>query len=671
VVAVASPASGNLNSALDNSDAAYVAPDAESARVQSALATHQQTTTPTIIVYERPSGITNADKAKASGDASAIASIVGVVGPLDGPRVSADGGSLRTIVPVASGTGGWDQISTPVTAIRAVVGNDGSGLAIHVTGPAAVIADTSAAFNGIDTNLLYTTLAIVVVILLLTYRSPVLWLLPIISVGAALTVAQAVIYLLARHAGLTVNSQSTSILTVLIFGAGTDYALLLIARYREELRRHSHPRDAMAAALRRASPAIIASAATVTAAMICLTVATTASTKGMGPVAAIGILSSLLAVMTLLPALLVSLDRWVFWPRVPAFGSEDRAGHKLWARLGGRISRTPRTIWLTTVVVLFALALGLVGFKAEGINADNAFVTPPDSIIGARVLAAHFPAGDGQPITILTDPSHASAVRDAVAGTPGIAAVGDPAAVGGRVYLEATLREPADSPTAQEDLRHVRVAAHSADPNALVGGTTANLVDTSDAASYDRDRIVPLVLVVVLAILALLLRAVVAPVVLVGTVVLSFAAALGASALLFTKVLHWPGADSSLPLFVFVFLVALGVDYNIFLATRIREEARRLGDTRVAVRDALVATGGVITSAGLVLAGTFAALASLPLIAYAEIGVVVAIGVLIDTAIVRAVLVTALTIDLDRWTWWPSRLTRRATVDDRQIRVAP
>jgi hypothetical protein len=379
----------------------------------------------------------------------------------------------------------------------------------------------------------------------------------------------------------------------------------------------------------------------------------------MGPVAAIAVGCALASVVTLLPALLLVLGRWVFWPAIPAYGTADPAARGMWAALGGRLARRPRAAWLATVAVLVALASGLLGLTADGINTDNAFVTPPDSVVGARVLAAHFPAGAGEPVVVVTTPTRAAAVHDALAGAAGVAAIAPPAGSGEHVLIDVTLDEAADTRPAQDHVRRLRDLAHGVDPHALVGGQTATLIDTNDAAAHDRNRIVPLVLLVVLAILVVLLRSIVAPLMLVATVVLSFAAALGTSALLFNQVMHWHGADSSLPLFVFVFLVALGVDYNIFLATRIREEAVAGGDTRVAARTALAATGGVITSAGLVLAGTFAALASLPLIAYAEIGVAVAVGVLMDTTLVRAVLVTALTLDLGRWTWWPGRLAHR------------
>jgi RND superfamily putative drug exporter len=397
-VAVAAQPAGDLNGTQDNNADTYLAQNAESTQVQDALAQRQEAvTTSAVVVYERRSGITPADQARAAADAIAFTAMAGVSGPVDGPRLSADGASLRTIVPVVTGNGGWDQITRSVDEIRGALPVSDTGLSVHVTGPAGLTSDTARSFAGLDSTLLYTTLAVVVIILLLTYRSPVLWLLPIFAVGAALTIAQALVDVLARHAGLTVNAESSSILTVLVFGAGTDYALLLTARYREELRRHHDRPRAMAAALRRALPAIVASAATVTAGMFCLTFATTASTRSLGPVAAVGVLSALVAVLTLMPALLVVTGRWIFWPSVPKLGTIDPATRGLWSRLGAGIARRPRVVWLGAAASLAGLACGLAGLHPTGIDALDAFVNPPDSVIGARTLAAHFPAGAGQP----------------------------------------------------------------------------------------------------------------------------------------------------------------------------------------------------------------------------------------------------------------------------------
>jgi RND superfamily putative drug exporter len=469
-----------------------------------------------------------------------------------------------------------------------------------------------------------------------------------------------VIYLLAKHAGLTVNAQSAGILTVLVFGAGTDYALLLVARYREELRRHSDRHEAMANALFRAGPAILASAATVVAGMLCLLVAQLNSTKGLGPVSALGIAVGLLAMLTLLPALLVICGRWVFWPVRPRFGSPEPTERGVWARVGKRVARRPRAVWIVTVLILGAMAAGIADLHAGPLSNKDSMLGHPDSIAGQDVLAAHFQAGTGEPVTVIGTASAGIAIEAAIAGTPGIASASDPVTAGGYSMMSVTLDDPPDSPAAQATVERVRDAVHAVPgADAKVGGYTAIVLDTKNAAAHDRDLIIPLVLLVVLVILGLLLRAIVAPLLLVATVVLSFAAALGASALIFDHWLGFAGVDTSFPLFVFVFLVALGIDYNIFVMTRVREEAQRHGTRRGALIG-LAATGGVITSAGLVLAGTFSVLATLPLVAFAEIGFAVAFGVLLDTLIVRSILVTALNLDVGRRVWWPSRLSRAA-----------
>jgi RND superfamily putative drug exporter len=476
------------------------------------------------------------------------------------------------------------------------------------------------------------------------------------------------VYLLAEYAGLVVNAQSAGILTVLVFGAGTDYALLLVARYREELRRHHDRHDAMAVALHRAGPAIVASGATVVLSMLCLLLATTNSTRGLGPVAAVGILVGLAVMLTLLPALLVTVGRWVFWPARPHEGSAEPTTTGFWSRVGARIAKAPRPTWIITSVALGALAVGLTQLDATGLTNKESFIDTPDSVVGEEVLARHFPAGAGNPVIVISQPGAAQPVAEAVAGTDGIdaATVTPPVVQGDTAFLEATLNAPADSQAAYDTVDRLRERLDGiAGAEAKVGGNTAINLDVQRAAAYDRNLIIPIILLVVFVILAVLLRAILSPLLLIATVVLSFAAALGASALLYRHVLGFGGADTSLPLFVFVFLVALGIDYNIFLMTRVREETPRHG-TRRATLIGLAATGGVITSAGLVLAGTFAVLATLPVVAFAEIGIAVALGVILDTIIVRSVLVTALNLDIGPPIWWPSRLAKADDVDPAQ-----
>jgi putative drug exporter of the RND superfamily len=662
LVGVTGPLAGKLTSAEKNDNSAWLPSNAEATQVVELQERFQSADiAPAVIVYERRSGITPADQARAAADARAFGDVDGVAGDVVGPLPANNRQALQVVVPIDS-EGGWEEIATVVDQVRDAMGSGQGGLSVYIAGPAGVAADSAKAFEGIDGTLLYTTVIVVIVILLFTYRSPVLWLLPVISAGVALISAQAVIYLLAKYAGLTVNGQSAAMLTVLVFGAGTDYALLLVARYREELRRHEDRHEAMALALRRAGPAIIASAATVAIGMLCLFLAEMNSTKGLGPVAAVGIVIGLLAMITLLPALLVFCGRWLFWPVRPRFGSAEPTANGVWARLGRGVARRPRVVWVTTGLVLGAMALGLTQLNATGLSTEDSFITRPDSVVGQDVLGRHFAAGQGQPVVVIGKAQAAPQLQAVVAETPGITEVSTPVVRGGYVYLEGTLQDQPDSQAAEATVDRLREAAHAVNgADAKVGGMTALTVDMKRANSHDNRLIIPLVLLVVLLILGLLLRAIVAPLVLVATVVLSFAAALGISAVLFEHVFGFAGEDTAFPLFVFVFLVALGIDYNIFLMTRVREESERYGTQRGALIG-LAATGGVITSAGLVLAGTFAALASLPMVAFAEIGVAVALGVLLDTLVVRSVLVTTLNLDLGRWMWWPSRLSAKRDV---------
>jgi putative drug exporter of the RND superfamily len=667
VVGLAGPLSGKLTDAQQNDVAAWLPGSAESTKVLEIQQTFQSPNAiPAVIVYDRPGGLTATDRAKAAADAQQIATFEGVQGRPTGPIPSQDGQAMQTLVIFDLGENGWNQAPGIADRIREIAG--APGLAVHITGPFGQAADSASAFEGIDGVLLFATVGVVIVILLLTYRSPILWLLPVLSAAVALTVSQALIYLLAEYAGLVVNGQSAGILTVLVFGAGTDYALLLVARYREELRRHEDRHEAMAFALHRAGPAIIASAATVIVGMLCLVFAETNSTASLGPVAAIGVGVALLVMITLLPALLVICGRWLFWPVKPHYGSTEPTTRGFWARVGNRIARRPRFVWVVTALVLGTLSLGIVTLDANGLTNAESFTGRPDSIVGEEVVTRHFPAaGAGSPVAIVSAAAAADRVRSAASGVDGIGQLTEPVVRGDNAYLEGTLSDPPDSPAAYATIDRLRAAMHAVpDAGAMVGGNTAINLDLQNAAKHDRNLIVPIVLVVVLLILMVLLRSVVAPVLLIGTVVLSFAAALGTSALIFTYVFDFGGADSSFPLFVFVFLVALGIDYNIFLMTRVHEEAKRHGTRRGALIG-LAATGGVITSAGAVLAGTFAVLATLPLVFLAELGFAVALGVLLDTIVVRSVLVTALNLDIGRHIWWPSALAKKADVEPDEL----
>ena len=658
MVAVLYPLSSKLTAAEKNNASAWLPASAESVKVLDVQQRFQSPNDyPGVVVYYRASGLTAADRAKAAADARRFAGLHGVVrDQVTGPIPSADGKAMQTLVVVNVGKQGWNGASAPVGSMRAIARAGANGLTTHVTAPLGYAADNAKVYKGVTGTLLYVALVVVIVILLISYRSPVLWLLPVISSVVALITAEAVVYLLAAHAGLTVNEESGAVLDVLVFGASTDYALLIVARYREELRRHDRRHLAMATALRRAGPAIIASGSTVVIALLMLSFAELGSTKGLGPVLAIGIAVGMLAMLTLLPALLVIFPRGVFWPYKPTYGSPEPTTRGVWARVGWSIAPRPRLVWITTAVILGILALGLTGLKANGLTNAQSFRGTPDSVTGETVLAAHFPAGAGQPVIVIGSPAAAAPLRAAFAATPGIANVTPPVVRGGWVYLQGTLTVPPDGQAANATIDRVRATVHAVPgAHALVGGNTAINLDIARAATHDNKLLLPLILVVVFVILAILLRALVAPLILTATVVLSFAAALGVSAFFFNHVFGFGGADNSFPLLVYVFLVALGIDYNIFLMTRVREEAHRR-DTRHGAITGLAATGGVITSAGFVLAGTFAALATLPSTFTTELGFAVAFGILLDTIVVRSVLVTALNLDVGRWMWWPSKL---------------
>ncbi|MEV0218889.1 MMPL family transporter [Streptomyces sp. NPDC050704] len=667
LLVLTAPFAQKLTDAQDNDAASWLPGSAESTQVLQISEDFRPEQIPAVVVYAREAGLTAQERARIADDARQIKELRahGIRGAETREPVfdrDSDPRAAQLLVPITMDENGWEEIAPAVDSIRDVVGDGGDGLAVHITGPGGTSADFSEAFEGIDSTLLLSAMAVVIVMLLITYRSPTLLLVPLLGVVAALFTSQALIYFLAEHAGLTVNGQSAGILTVLVFGAGTDYALLLVARYREELRRHEDRHEAMALALHRAGPAVLASGATVVLSMLVLLAAEMNSTRGLGPVAAIGVAVALAAMVTLFPALLVIFGRWIFWPVIPHVGAADPAERGAWARMGRSFARRPRMIWGVTAAALALLSLGLIQLRAEGISNADAFTGKPDSIVGQEVSARYFPAGSGDPLVIVSDRDRAEEVGQAVAATSGVV----PDSLGlppntepefeGKVLFEATMTAPADSEAAKQTVERVRDAVHAVpDADAQVGGGTASLLDMDKATTHDNILIIPLVLVAVLLILCGLLRALIAPLLLIGTVVLSFAAALGISALAFRYLFDYAGESTDFPLFVFVFLVALGIDYNIFLTTRIREEAARQG-TRKGVVTGLAATGAVITSAGLVLAGTFAALGTLPMVAFAELGFAVALGVLLDTFVVRSVLVTSLFLDVGPKVWWPHRL---------------
>ncbi len=534
----------------------------------------------------------------------------------------------------------------------------------HVTGFAAIFADLFKAFGGIDSTLLLWTLAIVALILIVVYRSPILWFFPLLCAVFAEALAGAVIYVLAKNEILTLDGQSQGILSVLVIGAATDYALLLIARYREELHRYDSKYDAMRTALRGVVEPIIASGSTVTIGLLVLILSQLNNNRSLGPVGAIGIVSAMFTMLTLLPAILVIFGRWIFWPRIPRHDDNDEKLTGIWAKVAASTAAKPKQYMIATGALLVIMAGFATTLKADGISTLEGFTNKPKSLVGQELLLEHFPGGQSQPTQILVSADKADSALVAVKNVKDVAeatfvsAPDNPAVpkiVDGKVVIDATLSVPADSGEARELVPLIREAVKAVDSEALVGGISATFYDVDVAARHDRNLIIPIVLIIIAIILALLLRSILAAVLLLFTVVLSFIATLGASALVFNHVFNFPGADTSFPLFTFVFLVALGIDYNIFLMTRVREEALKIG-TRAGTIKGVTVTGGVITSAGVVLAATFTVLGVLPLVALAQIAFAVAFGVLLDTLVVRSLLVPAIVHYLGNRIWWPAKM---------------
>ncbi|CAM2876468.1 MMPL family transporter [Prescottella defluvii] len=661
------PFAGKLGEVQQNDNTAFLPASAEATEAGVLYEGFTDTRfVPAIVVAERDSGIVPGDAEFLAQAGAAVAGGEGFGDQVSPPIPSQDGRALQMIVPIDSTVDVGDSVDELRTGLEGAP----DGLEVLVTGPAGQVADLSTAFKGIDGLLLLVAGAVVLLILVVVYRSPLLPLLVLSSAVFALGLASLLVYLLADSGAIALNGQSQGILFILVFGAATDYALLLVARYREELRNEPDRFDAMKRAWRATLEPVAASAGTVIAGVLCLLLSDLNSNRGLGPVAALGIAASFVASMTYLPAVLVLFGRVAFWPKRPSYdpGHADRdetADHRFWGGLAKKVGAHPRRFWIASSLVLVAFALLLPTFKASGVAQSDIFLLDVDSVAGQQVLGEHFDAGAGSPAVVIAregavDEVVAASQVDGVSEVLVVSTPGDPTGtpmvVDGRVALRATLTDPADSLAAEQTIERLRDSVHAVPgADALVGGPTATDLDTKTTSTRDRTVIIPVVILVVFAILALLLRALLAPLILMATVVLSFAATLGVSSLVFDHLLGFPGADPVVPLFAFVFLVALGIDYNIFLMTRVREESIRFGTRRGTLR-ALTVTGGVITSAGVVLAATFSALAVIPLLFLAQLAFIVAFGVLLDALLVRSLLVPALTIDIGRKIWWPSRL---------------
>ncbi len=669
VAGVTGPFSGKLAEVQKNDNASFLPNNAEATQVADLQkAFTDRVVNPTVVVYARGSGITAADRAKAASDVATLQRDPAVVGPVSPPITSRDGAAIEVVVPLNGELG--MKVVDAVDGIRATAkANLPPGLRVYVTGPGGLAADFVHAFAGIDGVLLLVALAVVLVILVAVYRSPILPFVVLVSAVFGLSLASGVVYALAKHGQVTLNGQSQGILFILVVGAATDYSLLLVSRYREELREQRSKYSAMRVALRQSLAPIVASGSTVILGVLCLLVSDLNSNRGLGPVAAVGIAGSLLAALTFLPAVLTLLGRSAFWPLRPRYGSPHREEQGIWGRAARLVARHPRSLWATITVVLLGLAAFLPTLKASGVEQTKLFLVSQESVTGQDVLAAHFPAGVGSPVVMIGPAAAADRIVATATAVPGVASASPlpasgrvgpgaaPKVVDGLVEVDGVLSAAGDSPSAQRTVVALRSALRRAAPGTKVGGFTAIQYDVQRTAERDRSVIIPIVLAVILVVLMLLLRALLAPVLLILTVVLSFAATLGVSALVFNHLLGFPGADPSVPLYGFVFLVALGIDYNIFLMTRVREESLRRG-TRAGVLRGLTLTGGVITSAGVVLAATFAALSVIPILFLAQIAFIVAFGVLLDTLVVRSLLVPALSYDIGAAIWWPSRLAR-------------
>jgi RND superfamily putative drug exporter len=587
------------------------------------------------------------------------------------PTVSDDGTAALVVVPLEPVSDVAEQADR-AAQLRSLANADlPDGLTALLTGPEGFAVDVAAVFKGADFTLLLTTVLVVAVLLLVTYRSPWLWLVPLAVVGLADGLAAIVATRIAAAAGIALDASVTGILSVLVFGAGTNYALLLIARYRDELRGVEDRHAAMAKALRGAGPAIIASGSTVVLSLLTLLFAQLTGNRALGLACAAGVVVAMLFALVVLPAALVLFGRGLFWPYVPRFGSEGTAHRGVWFRLGTAVSRKPVAVAIVGALLLGGLALAGVPQIKVGLAQTERFTSVPEAVVGQEVIADAFSAGSGSPVVVIANAGSAPDVAAAAADVAGVtsATVGDTDGTITQidVVLDAAA-ETEESFAAVERLRADLSAIDGAD--ALVGGLDAQSLDVDDAQRSDQDLLIPLILALVFLVLVLLLRAIVAPVLLLATVVASFFGSLGASWLLFESVFGFPAVDTNVVLFSFLFLVALGVDYNIFLVTRAREEAVLHG-TRQGMIRALSSTGGVITSAGILLAAVFAVLGVLPLITLTQIGIIVCIGVLLDTLLVRTVLVPALAFIAGERFWWPSRVHRPGHLAAPDLLAAP
>jgi RND superfamily putative drug exporter len=683
------PLFGKLSTVQDNNNSSFLPKGAEATLAADQIKTFsgkESFNFPTLVLFE---GAVSPDKLAAINThmqgvgaltlGGTSAKISDYLAPGEAITVfpSQDGKAILANVPLDGGSIG-KTLSNDKPVLPAVIEAlrtdikplaESNGVTHYVTGPGGLLGDLFGAFGTLDSSLLLTTLGVVAIILIVVYRSPVLWIIPLLSALFALSTAGGIVYLLAKNGIIKVDGQSQGILSVLVIGAATDYALLLIARYREELHHCENRFDAMRSAYKGVWEPILASGSTVSISLLILLFSKLSNTAGLGPIGAIGIVCSMITILTLLPALLLVFGRWIFWPRIPRNDGDDHVMSGPWSKVANSIGRNPRRAWLISGSILLLFAFASTTLKADGIGTVDSFTGKPESVVGQKLLLKHFPGGQGDPTQVVVSASKIAAVTAALKNAPGVTEItpqldglpipGQPhpqvKIINNRAILNLTLDKAPDSVDAGKDIPEIRRLAKAADASALVGGTSATYFDVRTANSRDNHTIIPIILIVITFILGLLLRSVFSAVLLLGTVVLSYFATLGVCALVFNHIFGFAGGDNSFPLFAFIFLVALGIDYNIFLMTRVREESQKIG-TRAGVIKGVTVTGAVITSAGIVLAATFAVLGLLPLVPLAELGFAVAFGVLLDTIIVRSILVPALVHEIGPKIWWPSKL---------------
>ena len=741
VGALGGPYFGRIEEVSSNDLATFLPSSAESTTVNEVLKKFRESgTIPAIVVFESGAELTIQQKSQITSAVKAMEATGAVQGAISPAITSQDKKAQIVVVPMDSNA----EFDVEVPKLQKAVADNKPGVEYKFTGPAMFSRDLNKAFAGIDGTLLFVALAVVFVILLVVYRSPILPIVTLAGAVLALTGAILLVWYLAKAGIMQLNGQVQGILFILVIGAATDYALLYIARYREELTHWQTKWQATTAAWKASWEPIIAAGGTVTLGLLCLLASDLGSNKALGPVGGVGVLFAVASALTFLPAALLLLGRAAFWPRPPKYlpnkkQTDYHKSHPAWAKVGGFVGRYPRKIWASTIVLLLIAAAFLPQLRAEGVSQQDLIVGPSEARDGQAMLDRHFPGGSGSPLYVITPaekrdevvamleaekgvddvsvmtadkaitslplgrerarieqkireeitatrndqlkslrasieaqmvgaPIEAieQAYEQAVASVPSVDALFTRAnpfktitqkEVDGTIVLQATLKDAASSVAARETVARLRSQIQPSYPGVLFGGVSAIQLDTNNAANHDLWVIMPLILLSITIVLMLLLRSIVAPLVLLATTVLSFAATLGVAALMFNHVWDFAGADPSVLIFGFVFLVALGIDYNIFLMTRVREETGKIGH-RAGTLKGLAVTGGVITSAGIVLASTFAALYVIPILFLAQIAFIVAFGVLLDTLIVRSLLVPALTLEIGRPVWWPSRLAK-------------